>query len=189
MVLILPQQCVEITNFFSAYGYSIEELNKDCCDGTHMVCDNSYNIISLNEGFGDMVNMDFSKFPSLPRLQSLELRGDIFDNYSLPLALFKIPTLKILKISNSVIKNIEYNINVFSNSQITEIHLNNVKLDYFPTIFHYIPNLVIFDVSNNELIKEIPINIDYYTQLKDLNLSKTGITSLPESLFSLHLEN
>ena len=137
------------------------------------------------------------------RIFFLNLSNNNLDK--IPIALYKIRSLRILNLSDNLLTELPLNLNNFT--LLNSLHLSNNKLDRiprfimnfkklknlringnnisaFPQTIMYLKCLTDLDISNNS-ITSIPLNIKFLTSLSTLNASNNQIKVVSDSFHDL----
>lgn len=166
-----------IVNLYNFRNYSKFNKIKLYCD---LSPDKNFKLIS-------MFNSIVSRFVNCSHLKILS--QNIEGKYISPFAninnILLLKNLKQLIIYNLKFFNFfdTFNINYFHNSNtLTEIRLQNCKLDRFPEIFTYCENLELLYLSDNNIF-ELPENFKQLTNLKYLSLECNKFLEFPNEIF------
>ena len=116
----------------------------------------------------------------LTDLKRLEIEGMKLNK--VPVGIFELRNLEVLKLSNQKIAKIPANIKKLT--KLKELRLAQLQLEELPDIFEHLPELMILDVGHNNLHR-LPNSIRFLKKLKYLNISGTNIVKLPDWMATL----
>jgi Leucine-rich repeat (LRR) protein len=114
------------------------------------------------------------------KTEALDLRNRNLDTF--PSIILNYPQLKILLLSDNLLKNIPVEINALVN--LKSLHLANNFLTYLPASIGDLTQLLDLNLSKNELAS-VPVAIGELVNLQKLVLDRNLIVSLPPSIGNL----
>jgi len=178
--------CKKLYKFFSEY----ENIDvPGCCNVTdeyhYIKCDNGH-VVDITMRPPEEENViDFSKFPILEELNKFILEGVSLTNNTMPARFFELPKLKEIEISSSDLEKIEE----IETCNVEILNFYEDQLEEFPSQILKCPNLNFLDLSLNENVNNLPGAIGNLKNLKALYLGGTSLTSIPEDIYKLSLDD
>jgi Leucine-rich repeat (LRR) protein len=164
----ISDDCKKLNKFLS------KPLNLECCKFKGVICYGNKFITNLKltmNLFNSINEIDFEKFPYLPKLKTLIINNVFIKR--IPKVIFDLPNLDSLTIQNTPLKEIPKNFN--TTSPIRDIELPSNRITEFPYHLKDLPNLINLNLYSNIIKGELKEEIKDFPFLEHINISNNNM--------------